>query len=233
MKTITLLIVTIIFSLTAKAQHFGVTADVGLSRINKIYGYTVDAENKSKIYYGLGVFFAKIPLESIWGFRASLDYNKRGEGSCSEAFFGSYFDVFSGVYIDPVYITGEESESTKSLSLTFTPTLNASNNLQFVFGPTIEYTLGTKYNFKETSYKTEAKSEVLSSRTGTSEINGSSFTSRLHVGLKAGINVKVSNHVDLGLIYQYVRRFKYGNAYYRPFYNIINLTTTIYLKKRE
>ncbi|PCI93072.1 MAG: hypothetical protein COB15_16950 [Flavobacteriales bacterium] len=225
MKKIALIIVIIIFSLTAKAQHFGVSVDVGMSRINKIYNTYGTFENKSKIYYGLGVFYAKIPLESKWGFRATLDYNKRGAGA-----LGEWYDWYG---INPEYIVSETTESTKSLNLTFTPTLNASNRLQFFLGPTIGYTLGTNTKTITTYYKTEAKSEVLSSRTGTSEFNGSSFINRLHFGVKAGVNMKLSNRIDLGLTYQYARLLKYGNPNYQPFYNIVNFTTNIYFKKRE
>ena len=225
MKKTTLIILVTIFSFTTKAQHFGVTADVGMSRINKIVGKSIKVENKSKIYYGIGVFYAKIPVESRWGFRTSIDYNKRGAGS--------YYEGFPWYGIDSDYVVYETNESTKSLNLTFTPTLNISNKFQFLLGPTIGYTLGSRDGFTETYYKTSAKNEVLEIRTDTRSFNGISFSYRLHYGVKTGINVKVSNYLDVGLNYQYARLLRYGNPRYRPFYNIINITTNIYLKKRD
>jgi opacity protein-like surface antigen len=224
MKKTALILVVILFCNKTKAQHFGVTADLGMSRINKIYR-VVNSENKPKVYYGIGVFFAKIPNTSKWGFRTSIDYNKRGTGI--------YYEGDWHYTQDGSYIVDETNESTKSLSIAFTPTFNVSKKFQLILGPSIGYTLGTKSNFTETYYKTETKSEILSSRTGTSEVNGSSFTNRLHFGLKAGINIKVSNYVDLGLTYQYARIFKYGNSYYRTFYNIVNISTSIYFKSRK
>jgi hypothetical protein len=226
MRKITLIILVIALSPKAKAQDFGVKIDAGMSRINKIYNPYLNIKNKSKLYYGIGIFYAKISESSKWGFRTSLDFNKRGAGSYYEGFWNNYSGGES-------FVVSETNESTKSLSITFTPTLNVSKRLQFLLGPSFGYTLGSGSESVDTYYKTESKNEVIDTYSNISEFNGVSFTDRLHFGLNVGFNIKVADRIDLGLTYQYARILKYASSYYRPFYNIVNISTSIYFKKRD
>jgi len=216
-KTIVILLVSF-FSITAKAQHFGVNIDAGMS-----YLYGVYAPNKSKpqLYYGLGMFYTKLSTNSKWGYRAGLDFNKKGAKIVYEG------DSWDG------YIESTTTLSTNYLNLTFTPTLNASKNLQFFLGPHIDYILGNKEETIVTIYKTDTKQQVLETITSKNKNNGISFSDRISYGIKVGANIKLSNHVDIGLCYQYSRLLKYGSPYYQPYYHIVNITTNIYFKSRK
>ena len=186
-----------------------------MSRINKTFDPII--ENKPKLYYGIGVFYAKIPDSSKWGFRASLDFNIRGAGT---------------FYEGPDVISSSTS-SINSTSVAFYPTLHASNKLHFFLGPQMSYILGGTKIFEHTYYETEAKEIVMFSSTGENRYNDDAFVYRLHFGLKAGLSLNISKHIDLGLTYQYARMLKYELFIYEPFYNIINISTNIYFKSRE
>jgi hypothetical protein len=218
MKKTTLIIIITIFSLTAKAQHFSITTDIGMSYLSGLYN---PHTSKPQLYYGLGMLYSKSATTTNWGFKTSLDFNKRGVKS-----------IYTGTSYSG-YVESKNILSSKSLSLTFTPTLNVSERVQFVLGPHLGYFLSSKSTTTEIVYKTSLKEEILQTVIEENTSNGISFIDRLHFGVKLGINVKVSNPIDLGLTYQYARLLKYAHPSYRPFYNVLSITTTIYFKTRE
>jgi hypothetical protein len=228
MKKSTLIILIIIISLTAKAQHFGVNVDAGMSRISTVYTASSNIKNKSKLYYGIGIFYAKLPSTSKWGFKTSIDFNKRGTGTSYEGPSGFRFSP-----ADPVYFVSSNTLSTRSLALTFLLTLNSSKNFQFFLGPHMGYILGNTNKGEVTEYVSSAKKIEISSFSNEDNYNADAFSERLHYGGKAGFNVKITDHFDLGLTYQYARLLKYATPHHRPFYNILSLSTSFYLKSRK
>lgn len=226
MKKITIIVVAVFIANNIKSQQFGLTADVGMSRLSELYGRLSGTENKSQLYYGVGLFFAKQSASSKWGFKVGLDFNKRGARALYE---GSQF-----INSNNIYIVSSSTLSTNSISLNFSPTLNVSDKVQFFLAPHINYTIGNTDDFETIYYETEAKQKVVDSFNDKDSYNSSNFSDRLSYGARVGFNVMLSNNIDLGLTYQYARQLNSnGGLGPKPFYNIINLSTNIYFKGRE
>lgn len=229
MKRTTLILVLALIASNLKAQQVGLTADVGISKLNQTYSpYAGKVQNKGQLYYGLGFFYEKIPKSGNLGFKISLDYNKRGAKGVYEN------DFVSNQFGGDIYIEQETVSSSNAFSLTFLPTINASKKFQFYLGPHLTYALNNTSTTTVTYYKTEAKEEVLLNETKRSSYNGASFSDQLSFGLRVGVNFKIIDAVGIGLSYQYSRLLNNQTPFGEvPFYNIFNFSTHIYFNSNN
>jgi hypothetical protein len=225
MKRATLIILISFIGFTSQAQNFGASADLGMSHYSGIKEYYF-TQNTPRLYYSFGLFYTIRPDSAIWGLRTGIEFNKRGHKT-NYLGNGISFSNSPITYTDNYSIT-----STNSLSLFFLPTLNVLKKFHLFLGPIIYYNLNSTINYETVYYKTSAKQEVIETKTTKSkaDYDGVSFTERSSYGLKLGGCLKLSKKIDLGITYQISRRFKYYTNDYKPYYNILNLTTIIYLK---
>jgi hypothetical protein len=230
MKKIIFILLFIGLSNLSNAQYFSLKLDAGISRLHYSYPSEYKTQNKSQLYYGLGISYSKISDSSSFGYKTSLEFNKRGYGSLYE---GNSGIQFYGNQLPSEYVVSENSNFIKSLSLTFTPTLNIFKRVQLVLGPSFSCNLKSGGSYKTTYYKTSEKKEIVSTTSDYSDYSDRSFANRWHIGLNAGFNFKVSNLIDLGINYQYLMEMKYDDYFNPPNFSIINISTNIFLTKRE
>jgi hypothetical protein len=224
MKKIALIIVVIIFSLTAKAQHFGVSVAVGQSWLGGASS-SENSERSGKLFYAVGLVFNKDFSGSKWGVNTSLDFNKRGNQFkywSTDAFFGHPENLNETIY----------DNSNKTITLALLPSYNIIKKIKLSVGPHFTY------NFKEKSIRTN--NEYLTDANGGNKTLISSketdvltfqqdFIYTSSFGFKAQLTYQLLRALDLGVAYQYARPLQDGIAQY----NIFNVTTTIYFKSRE
>ena len=227
-KAIVILLVSF-FSITAKAQHFGVNFSAGSSWVNKLNPQVTGKVNP-KLFYGFGVFYTKKSETSSWGFRTGLNFDKRNIGA---TYSKEYYDEYE---MQQYYIDGTSTTSDNLLALSSGPTLNISKKLQLALDIHYTYLLSRTGTGSSDTYLDKEKKILYESNQGSSKANGLSLTDRSSYGANLMLTYQVSGRVDLGLTYCYWRQFKYYVVHfsnYKPFYNALNITTNIYFKSRK
>jgi hypothetical protein len=170
--------------------------------------------------------------ESKWGVSTSLAFNKRGykevdliNRTSTNSLGTKYFlKEFQSIYYN--YAT----------SVIIAPTFQLSDKLIAMIGFHYTYSFGPNskdiHNYFETDENGDNK-VLYNTRKFKYGNNGISFVDNSYYGIKAAIFYQVSGIIDFGLAYQYSRPFKSNSYGSTRFYNIINITTTIYFKTRE